>query len=84
MIEADTEKDMDGFKTAFLSYAKALVDFTPEDDARAPGIDLTDMEKGLRAEGRNMHLIAKVFLSTYPVAMMTTLTRRRSVRFPIP
>ena len=64
MIEADTEKDMDAFKTAFLSYAKAIMDFSSEGDARAPGIDLTDLEKGFRAEGRNMHLIAKVCLPT--------------------
>ena len=64
MIEADTEKDMDAFKTAFLSYAKALMNFTSENDAGVPGIDLADIEKGFRAEGRNMHLIAKVCLPT--------------------
>ena len=64
MIEADTEKDMDAFKTALLSYAKALIGFTSEDGAEVPGIDLVDLEKGLRSQGRNMHLIAKVCLLT--------------------
>ena len=64
MIEADTEKDMDAFKTAFLSYAKALMGYTSEDGAEVPGIDLPDVEKGFRAEGRNMHFIAKVCLPT--------------------
>jgi hypothetical protein len=62
MIEADTEKDMDAFKTAFFSYAKALMNFTLEDGAEVPGIDLADMEKGFRAECRNMYFIAKVCL----------------------
>ena len=62
MIEADTEKDMDAFKTAFFSYAKALMNFTSDDDAKVPGIDMADIEKGLRTQGRNMYFIAKVCL----------------------
>ena len=65
MIEADTEKDMDAFKMSFLSYAKALMDFASEDDTGLPGIDLADIEKGFRADGRNMHLIAKVCLPNW-------------------
>lgn len=53
---------MDAFKTAFFSYAKALMNFTSEDAAEVPGIDLADIENGFRTEGRNMHFIAKVFL----------------------
>jgi len=62
MMEADTEKDMDTFKTAFFSYAKALMDYTSDDGTS--GIDMADIEKGLRTEGRNMHLIAKVCRTT--------------------
>jgi hypothetical protein len=83
MIEADTEKDMDAFKTAFFSYAKALMKFT-SDDGSMSGVDVADMEKGFRAQNRNMHLIAKVSLPTYLISLITTLTFHRSVRFPVP
>ena len=62
MIEADKEKDMDTFKSAFFSYAKALMDFALSEDADLPGLDLADMEKGFRADSRNMHFIAKACL----------------------
>lgn len=71
---ADKEKDTTEFRNALLAYAKAILDITenisqddmgedkPNEEAgHRHGIDLVDIEKGLRDDKRNFYLIAKVF-----------------------
>ncbi|KAJ9624797.1 hypothetical protein H2203_004747 [Taxawa tesnikishii (nom. ined.)] len=48
MVQADEEKDVDAFKKAFMSYAKAL-----------PEVTLADLEQGFRDNNFNTYLIAK-------------------------
>jgi len=70
---ADKEKDTTGFRNALLAYAKALLDtgesigVDENEDKSAQevghhrGIDLADIENGLRDDKCNFYLIAKVF-----------------------
>lgn len=60
MAKADQEQEVDEFKKALLAYAKAMLGLVDEEGGTNPGIDLSDLEKGFRAENRNFYLIAKV------------------------
>jgi hypothetical protein len=55
---ADADKDIDDFKAAFFSYARAV--FVAAADGQGDSIDLADLEHGFRSEGMNMHFIGKV------------------------
>ncbi len=55
MLAADKEKDLDDFKENFWAYVAAMIK-----EGQAHSLELVDLEKGFRADGQNIHLIAKV------------------------
>lgn len=59
MMAADKERDLDDFRQAFKAYVLAV-----------PEVDLADLQTGLRADHRNVYLVAQVSIRYGPSVVL--------------
>lgn len=82
MLLADTDKDVNVFKTAVLAYAKTMLGQEPEDGGEGSansGVDLADIEKGFRDDNCNFHFIAKVGFPPISLTLAANMQQEREI-----